>query len=507
MKYINYSFEPLYENLGDAMTFMKKRVASKMLKKDMSMITKSDIDSLTPDELELGTKQPKFIDIQNLLNEYNKINYALPFTRFHFEHGAKIRGPIGEITPERWQEVSENASLEKLLNILKKDPTVINQLSIKSLDQYAAQSTVNGVNTFEALFDEIRTIYRNKGAKWFINVLPVRLREQFRESPQDLQQEFFNAAYTYRELGKEAILRITEKIAAFKNWNIEDAIAYIKTNLRGYANANVKKTIQLLRELEPQAGILYFGEGYLAMSMRTEYSQKELCSIANWCINRGSFRTYVENRVQINIFDFNLDQTDPMFLTGTTANYDKTIHASHDINDKRIVSGKMLDTHLSELGYPQDLIDEIYKKFNSEVAIKKIVYTLKLDQKAIDPVNLLSRVNQSGNYFTDIPDNETLNTIFKIIDDNVQSGITEQGIMTVYGKIGILNQLSAMVFTRLTQKVKVSGENISKIVESSIKNFEKIESISRTNPALLNAAAKNILDQKDLVLDKIQKFL
>ena len=231
MKYINYSFEPLYENLGDAVTFMKKRVASKMLKKDMSMITKSDIDSLTPDQLELGTKQPKFIDIQNLLNEYNKINYALPFTRFHFEHGAKIRGPLGEITPERWQEVSENPSLEKLLNVLKKDPTVINQLSIKSLDQYAAQSTVNGVNTFEALFDEIRTIYRNKGAKWFINVLPVRLREQFRESPQDLQQEFFNAAYTYRELGKEAILRITEKIAAFKDWNIEDAISYIKLNL------------------------------------------------------------------------------------------------------------------------------------------------------------------------------------------------------------------------------------------------------------------------------------
>jgi hypothetical protein len=196
-----------------------------------------------------------------------------------------------------------------------------------------------------------------------------------------------------------------------------------------------------------------------------------------------------------------------MFLTGTTANYDKTIHASHDINDKRIVSGKMLDTHLSELGYPQDLIDAVYKKFDSEVAIKKIVYALKLDKKAIDPVNLLSRVNQSGNQFTDIPDNETLNTVFKIIDDNVQSGITEQGIMTVYGKIGILNQLSAMVFTRLTQKVKVSGENISKIVESSIKNFEKIESISRTNPALLNAAAKNILDQKDLVLDKIQKFL
>ena len=54
--------------------------------------------------------------------------------------------------------------------------------------------------------------------------------------------------------------------------------------------------------------------------------------------------------------------------------------------------------------------------------------------------------------------------------------------------------------------VEKSAEYIFNVL-SDIKNFEKIESISRTNPALLNASAKNILDQKDLVLDKIQKFL
>jgi hypothetical protein len=492
LKYIKYSFEPLYENLKDAKEFMKQRVANRLGK---------TVAELEPDDQAMALNQPKFKQIEALLASKNSLNYMLPFTRFHFEHGAKINGPLGDL--KNWEEISENPSLEKLLAILLTDRNLVGQLSMP-LDKYAAQTNVNGVNPFEAIFDELRTIYRNKAAKWFINVLPVNLRQEFRTAPVELQQEFYNAAHIYKELGGEAIARMVEKIAAFKSWTFMDALAYIKQNLKGYSNANVKRTIALLKELEPQAGMLYFDDGYMVLSMRTEHSQKELCSIANWCINRGSFAGYVANRVQINIFNFNLDHTDPMFLIGVTPNYDKTIHASHDINDKSIVSGKTVDTHLLALGYPQELVDEVYKRFDQEIVIKKIVYSLSLGKGDITPAKLLEKINQAGNSFPEMPDEETMNTIFKIVEESVESKIDSEDIIKAYSKTGILNQLAAVIFKRLS--TRLSREEVAQIVETSMKNFAMIDKISTTRPQLLNPVAKNILSQKDLVLDQLSQF-
>jgi hypothetical protein len=483
MKYIKYSFEPLYENLKDAREFMKQRIASKL---------KKSVRELSSQEEELATAQPSFKEIEKLLASKGALGYMLPFVRFHFEHGAKIRG-----------SQNNDRSLEALLDILTKDRTILGQLG-NTLDWYAAQELVNGVDPFEAIWDQIRTIGRNREAKWIVNGLPVVPREQFRKLPASEQQELYNAAHTLMELGSEAISRIMNKIKAFKDWDIADIIEYIKNTLKGYSNAQLMKMMDELERLSPQAGMLYLGDGYLALSMRTEAAQKELCSIANWCINRGSFKTYAANAIQLNIFNFNIDPTDPLFLTGTTVGYDSAVTHSHDINDKSILSSaKSLSGHLTNLGYPDELITSVEEAFANEVIIKKIVYSLNLNATST-PKGILSKVNQATNSFPRVKDETSVSTILKIIEDVVESNIAKEDIIEVYQKSGILNQVSAMIFSKLA--TKLGREEIDQIVETSMKNFAMLEKISAKSPQLLNPTAINILGQKDLVLDQLSQF-
>jgi hypothetical protein len=194
-----------------------------------------------------------------------------------------------------------------------------------------------------------------------------------------------------------------------------------------------------------------------------------------------------------------------MFLIGVTPNYDKTIHASHDINDKSIVSGKTVDTHLLALGYPQELVDEVYKRFDQEVVIKKIVYSLSLGKGDITPAKLLEKINQAGNSFPELPDEETMNTIFKIVQESIELKIEVKDIISGYSKTGILNQLAATIFKRLA--IKLSREQIAEVIQTSIKNFKTIKNISKTRPQLLNPVAKNIISQIYLVLEQLIEFL
>ena len=119
------------------------------------------------------------------------------------------------------------------------------------------------------------------------------------------------------------------------------------------------KKVAELEELEPEAGVIYSDDQYLVMSMRTENAQKKLCSVANWCINRGSFSSYATDAVQLNIFNFGTDPSDPLFLTGTTVYYNGRVRTSHDINDRHIMKSSDPAEHLSQLGYPDSLVSNV----------------------------------------------------------------------------------------------------------------------------------------------------
>jgi hypothetical protein len=133
----------------------------------------------------------------------------------------------------------------------------------------------------------------------------------------------------------------------------------------------MKKKIDELESLEPEAGILYNDDKYLVMSIRTKSAQEKLCAVANWCINRGQFYRYADKGLQINIFNFGTDPDDPLFLTGNTIGFDGRVMDSHDINDKSIRKGWEISAHFKELGYPDSLISAIKDNFENECNIKR----------------------------------------------------------------------------------------------------------------------------------------
>jgi len=329
------------ENIAAAKVYMQKKYAKEI---------KKELKDLTPSEKDKALDNAAYLKILDLLKGHP--GYVMPFTKFHFDQGIGM------------------PQLIQLLNTLKTGRHLIQQLS-KPIEQWANTEPVNGISGFEQLNDELRTLEREKEAKWFINGLPRNLRDQYRALDKDKQQMVITLAVQLNELGKSAIDRLFEKIKSMDRWKIEDVITYTSNYINGFSNLEMKKKITELESLDPEAGILYNDDKYLVMSIRTEAAQKKLCAVANWCINRGSFRSYADKGLQINIFNFGTDPADPLFLTGNTIGFDGRVTDSHDINDKSIRKSSEISAHFKELGYPDSLISVIKNDFEDECNIKR----------------------------------------------------------------------------------------------------------------------------------------
>ena len=269
-----YPQAELNESFQAAKAFMQTYYAKKKRK---------DPATLTPEERDEALQNPEYKQILDLVK--GSPNYAGAFVRFHFDHGAAL------------------AKLKALFDTLQTKKYLISQLP-KQIDQYATQEPENGIQGFERLEDALRTLERNKEAKWIVDRLPRKPREEFRQLDPADQQKLFNAAHQLTELGETITTRLLIKIKAMETWPIMDIIDYTLNYIKGYNNAQMKKKVDELLALEPEAGLLYLDDRYLVMSMRTENAQKQLCAVANWCINRGSFSSYANDAVQMNIFDF-----------------------------------------------------------------------------------------------------------------------------------------------------------------------------------------------------------
>jgi hypothetical protein len=329
------------ENIAAAKVYMQKRYANRL---------KKDVRELTPVEKDKALENSAYLKILDLLK--GQPGYVMPFTKFHFDQGITID------------------ELNGLLDTIKTGRHLIQQLS-KPIEQWANTEPVNGISGFEQLNDELRTIEREKGVKWFINGLPKNLRDQYRALDKDKQQTVITLAVQLDELGKSVIDRLFEKIKSMDRWKIEDVITYTSNYINGFSNLEMKKKIDELESLEPEAGILYNDDKYLVMSIRTKSAQEKLCAVANWCINRGQFYRYADKGLQINIFNFGTDPDDPLFLTGNTIGFDGRVMDSHDINDKSIRKGWEISAHFKELGYPDSLISAIKDNFENECNIKR----------------------------------------------------------------------------------------------------------------------------------------
>ena len=234
----------------------------------------------------------------------------------------------------------------------------------------------------------------------------------------------------------------------------------------------MKKKIDELESLEPEAGILYNDDKYLVMSIRTEEAQKNLCAVANWCINRGQFHSYADKGLQINIFNFGTDPADPLFLTGNTIGFEGRVRDSHDINDKSIRKGLEMSEHFKELGYPDSLISAIKDNFENECNIKRAlskIYNPK-DGKPLTPRDVVeSLIIMNRGVLAGILSNASWEKISGSVSRIVAnaSNLSDKLFMKCFIDSGILTEAAWNIFDSVIGK-DYTREEMEAIKDSTI---------------------------------------
>lgn len=457
----------LTENVQAAKQYMLKRFA-KSKKIEVSAITPEDQAKIFANEdykkvLELVQVNPGFTSM---------------FVKFMFDHNISIE------------------ELGQLLGEIKANDKFLAELSMPIIE-FPNQAEINGVPPFEALMDEFNQIETRRKAKWIINELPGDLRRAARELPKEDLQRLYNAATIMNNLGPVVKRRLMSKSKAFDN--PMDFVQYTENYAKGYLNSDIQSKIDKLEDLEPEGSVIYADERYLMLSVRTEKAQKALCSIGNWCINRGSFnnRDYGGGAVQINTFDFSLPPTDPNHLIGTTISYEGNVTYSSDINNKSVRRSDDIATHFLQFGYPDKLINTLIRVFPMESAIKKLITELSMDKK--QPIEILEFVIKSSYQSTsknDIRDNTIVDIITTRMSDQGQE------ILDIYMKYGIMSILSAKLFNSLLGKT-IDQETKSAIMEKTQKIFGMLRSI-QSNPKIFKPNMENSLKAEPEILALIK---
>jgi hypothetical protein len=404
-------------------------------------------------------ENPEYKKILELVED--KPGYVYPFVRFRFENGNSF------------------PQLKSLFQTIKNDPGIISSLPM-SIEKYSSQSTVNGVDSLEALMDQIHTITERRKHRWVIEKVNGPLRRSIKTLSEEKIGRLYTAAkliddvddqvgmFKDPETGKETNIRssLLRKSNAFSD--ASKYLNWVEEMANGAVTSNSTSKVNSIKALEPEAGIIYNNAGYLAISIRTEKAQMDLCSVANWCINRGSWNNYAGKNgyIQINIFNFNKPVTDPMHIVGTTIDNHGEVDSSHDKNDTSLVQSNNPEKHFRDLGYPDDLVKAVINSFSLEKTIKKFVVELGVDTASAE--KLLSTVI-TGSYKLNLESQDEIrNIMIRIIMDHIGPKVSRQDIMSVFMKFGVLSTFSARVLNLLILDISAEEK------ESLLKNNDRI---------------------------------
>ena len=458
------------ENIAAAKSYIQKKEADKLGKTP---------EELTPEEREAALTDRKYLAVIDLVK--NAPGYAGAFVKFAFDQGINV------------------TQLAELLNTLKTKKHIIAQLP-KSIEQYAAEETVDRLTGFEKMQDDIRTIERTKDAKWFVDALPRRLRDQYRTLSFEDKAAVTNLAHQLTELGKTAIKRLFDRIKAFENWTIDELIKYTSKYIAGFANLEMQKKIDAIYSLEPEASIIYSGDNYLVLTLRTEQAQKQLCSIANWCINTGKWNIYTDNGIQINIFNFNTDPSDPMFLTGTTVYYTGGVSTASDINNRGIQKSENPREHFTKLGYPSDLVDQVINSIPVEILIKKLLTGLSINSNK--PIDFLIAIIMHSYKISPNTHEEIVSELLEISSGRIKQVIPDSQIINMYTKFGVMSKFSAQLLKRIVPNI--TSSDLKRIKDQTIFMFKKIKEAIELQPHVgKQSIPANILAQEEEIMKEL----
>ena len=412
-------------------------------------------------------------------------NYITALLKFAFDHKASIE------------------DIKGLLQTLQDKKQLLMQLGSPQevLDDYSNREPVAGVRGFEQLTDMILNLERMKEAKWLIDAMPKQLRDQFRGLKMDDKLPFVTNTLELSKQPSKVISSFVKTIGKYGDRSINEFLADLAKYVKGHSNLDISNKMQEIVALKPEAAALYQDNRYLAISVRTEKAQKGLCSVGTWCINSGSYDSYTKGKaIQLNIYDFDRETDDPMFLTGTTISYDGKVTSSSNKFNKSLKDSSSPAEHFTAIGYPDYMVDAMVSAIPREIIVKRSLDELGLDLTS--PSATLFHIIKQSYRVNFHEDEEATGIIFNVVDTRLKANLKREEILKLYAENGVLSIFSAKLLTKLLEPI--SPNEMKVIVDSTLNVFATVEKIVADDPSfLLTGPVKNVLSQKDGVLAEL----
>jgi len=423
----------LNENVKDAKRYLIKRYAEK-----------HNIEEITPEDERKAVDIKQYNQIRELVGSND--GYVYTFIKFHFEQKIPITGAD-----------DVRLTIKNMYKKIKDHAGMLNTLPM-TIEQYSNAPTIGNITGFESLMDEFDRYDLRKKHNWVIEKVNGDLRRSIKQMDKEQINRLYAAAKIIDDIDEESEkpypesqrFSILKKSAAFK-----EGLVYlnaIESTADGLSNSDVNQKINELRAIEPEAGLVYVGQGYLVISVRTQRAQLELFKIVDntWCLNYGKqHKNYGGQKgyLQYNIFNFNLPVTDQLYIVGNTIDETNRLKNSHQMNDNRIEKSSNFAEHLRILGYPDELISQVIKSLSIEREIKTIIEQLGIE--TAKPIDLLLSLVKST-YIIDMDVEENIrNVVVGIIRDQLSTKISREDILELYMKFGVLSTFSARVLNIL----------------------------------------------------------
>lgn len=473
-QFINESFINIEENMQAAKAYIAKRHAARANKQ---------LNELTPEEQAAAFRNRDFVEIQNLLTQ-KYYGYMLPFVKFRFEQNIPI------------------SDLRSLLDEIIKFRSVLNTLPYP-IEKYAEGNpdpNSTALTGFEALMDQFRTMEFNRKGKWIIDALPRALRDQARALDKDGQNRLIRLGWNLAQKDQAIQKRVMSKVNRYTR--LEDFIDYA-TQIADAENDSAKLVAQA-ESLAPEIVIMYDDNNYVVFSVRTEAAQKKIFAMANWCLNRGAWDLYVSKGVQLNILNFNLPSSDPMYLTGTTIlSSNSSVKASHDVNDANIKKSDDPVEHLRLNGYPDDLIENVMRILPTELVAKDILVRVIEKTDVSQKIKAIATAGHELEVLPETPEKEQIETdLVAIIDQDFETGnFSTKTMIQAFKQFGILSTFAAKLYNK-TLKGQISEEDKAEIFNKTERGFYLIANASSNwNDPKTKAKMQAILANKDQILN------
>lgn len=290
-------------------------------------------------KFDLGTSHPDYQKLRELIeDEFGNLNYLGLMTKYRYE-----------------QEISMD-ELKDMLPWLKDNGNRLPKNPLK-------------YSEFEELKDDIITVDNKQRVKEIYDLYPRAQKDVMELENEELQNKFLKI----HEIDK--IDQFKQKLSSLKSE--EDIKKHLNDFISKYSKDLTEfGTIQKIKKTDSK--ILY-KKGEIIVAEIFDYPASQKLGSSNWCIStgEGSFNSYTRGtKRQFFMWDFSLDQTDPLFLVGFTTNSNGSITNIHDMRDKSLTGSipskvreamSSMDISIKPFEFKQQIFDKVEQKEDLEL--------------------------------------------------------------------------------------------------------------------------------------------